>query len=254
MNKILLFIHYWTRNVVDLRRLILCVPLYAGYLFDLLGYSRMKEAEKLNLLDTVPCIFDKTQTTPFDRHYFYQDNWAFSLIKKSGVEHHVDVGSNIFFVSLLSWVTKVTFIDLRPLDAKLENLESKKGSILKMPFPDGSLQSVSCLHVAEHIGLGRYGDPLDPQGTRKAAKELARVLAPGGWLYFSLPVGKPRLCFNAHRIHSSGQIISYFPGLELVGFSAVDDSGEFHRKISLEELENAEYACGMFCFRKPPKG
>jgi SAM-dependent methyltransferase len=94
-------------------------------------------------------------------------------------------------------VTRVAFLDVRPLDADIEDLEPIAGSVLELPFADRSLPSVSCLHVAEHIGLGRYGDPLDPAGTRKAIAELQRVTAPGGQLLFSLPVGRQRLCFNA---------------------------------------------------------
>ena len=67
--------------------------------------------------------------------------------------------------------------------------------------------------MAEHIGLGRYGDPLDPLGTRKAAAELQRVLAPGGQLLFSLPVGRPRVEFNAHRVHDPHEVASWFDGL-----------------------------------------
>ena len=117
-----------------------------------------------------------------------------------------------------------------------------------MPFEEGSLESVSCLHVAEHIGLGRYGDPLDPLGTRKAAAELQRVVAPRGQLLFALPVGRPRVCFNAHRVHSPHDIVAMFPELQLVEFSGVDDTGAFRRHRTLEELEGAQYGCGMFRF------
>jgi FkbM family methyltransferase len=120
-----------------------------------------------------------------------------------------------------------------------------------MPFEDRSLESVSCLHVAEHIGLGRYGDPLDPFGTRKAATELQRVVAPGGQLLFALPVGRPRVCFNAHRVHSPNDVAAMFPELDLVEFSGVDDRANFRRHRSLDELEGAEYSCGMFRFVRP---
>jgi hypothetical protein len=119
-----------------------------------------------------------------------------------------------------------------------------------MPYDDNSLPSISCLHVAEHIGLGRYGDPLDPLGTKKAAKELSRCLARGGNLYFSLPVGKPKLCFNAHRIHSPWQILDYFPALKLVEFSGYDDQKRFVENADMRSFENAKYACGMFLFTK----
>jgi hypothetical protein len=108
----------------------------------------------------------------------------------------------------------------------------------------------SGLHVAEHVGLGRYGDPLDPDGTRKAAFELKRVVAPGGSLFFALPVGKPRLCFNAHRIHAAETICDYFSGLDLVEFSGVHDDGRFVEQVELSEFRQSKYACGMFWFKK----
>jgi SAM-dependent methyltransferase len=166
-------------------------------------------------------------------------------------ERHVDVGSRVDYVGFLTALTRVTFVDIRPLEAEVEGLDSVAGSVLDLPFEDRSLESVSCLHVAEHIGLGRYGDPLDADGTRKAATELARVLRPGGQLLFSGPVGRPRVCFNAHRIHSPEQIIAMFPELELVEFSGVDDAGAFRRGRAPEELNGARYACGLFRFGRP---
>jgi ubiquinone/menaquinone biosynthesis C-methylase UbiE len=153
-------------------------------------------------------------------------------------------------LGFLSSITKVTFVDIRPIETSLKNLNSIKGDILSLPFKDNSIQSLSCLHVAEHIGLGRYGDSLDPLGTEKACKELSRVLAKGGNLYFSVPIGKPKVCFNAHRIHSSEQILKYFNRLKLVEFSGVDDEGLFRENINIDAFSNSEYACGLFWFKK----
>jgi len=163
---------------------------YPAYLRDWFRYSRMEGAEPIRLRDTYPCLFDKKPKTGIDSHYFYQDIWAFKRVCALKPKLHVDVGSRVDFVGFLTAITRVHFVDIRPLDAtSLENIETKTASILDMPYPDGSLESISCLHVAEHIGLGRYGDPLDPLGTKKAAVELARCLARGGNLFFSLPVG-----------------------------------------------------------------
>jgi SAM-dependent methyltransferase len=221
---------------------------------DLQRYQSMPWSEPLFMENLQPCLTDDTPTSGYDSHYFYQDIWAFKRVLASGAKRHVDVGSRVDYVGFLSAVTDVTFVDIRPLMVNLERFRCMPGSILAMPFDDGSCASLSCLHVAEHIGLGRYGDPLNPLGTVEAARELERVLAPGGDLYFSLPVGRPRVCFNAHRIHSVEQILSYFSGLDLVGFSCVDDSGFFHEDVDPRALSSASYACGMFHFRKASAG
>lgn len=240
----------WFLPLFDYSRFVRGLQEYRYFFRSWRLYSRLPGAEALELSNAYPCLYDRTATTGVDAHYFYQNIWAMRRIKECAVSEHVDVGSLASFVGLLSTIVKVVFIDIRPLEVKLPNFESRSGTLLSLPFADNSVPSISCLHVAEHIGLGRYGDPLDPLGTRKAAKELSRVLAPRGHLYFSLPVGKPRVCFNAHRIHSPAQIIEYFSGLKLVELSGVTDLGEFIEGVSPDVLENASYACGMFHFTK----
>jgi len=249
-KKFLYLIYRWVSPLVDPIRFFSGIKNYIWFLSDLVKYSKIEGAEPIKAIDTYPCVHDKTATTYFDHHYFYQDIWAFRKIKENNARSHVDVGSRIDFVGFLTVITKVIFIDVRPLEANLSNLESKAGTILALPFKDNSVESISCLHVAEHIGLGRYGDPLDPKGTQKSARELARVLTPGGNLYFSLPIGKPKLCFNAHRIHSPDQIINYFSDLELVEISGVNDNNKFIKNIDINVLRNCNYGCGLFWFKK----
>ncbi len=213
-------------------------------------YKLLTNPEALNISDFYPCLDDNTTTTFFDAHYFYQGVWAFRKIKESGVKSHADVGSEIRWIGLLSTVTEVTFIDIRPLKTDLKDLIVKKGTILNMPLEENSVNSLSCLHVAEHIGLGRYGDKLDPEGTKKACKELSRILAVNGNLYFSVPVGRQKTYFNAHRVHSPRTIIEYFEGLKLIELSGVTDSGKFIENIDIDVLEKSKYACGLFWFRK----
>ena len=244
------FFRRWKRPLIR-SKIFSGLAKYPAYIKDMRIYSKMEGAETIALRDTYPCLFDKTSTTHIDSHYFYQDIWAFKRIRQINPEVHVDVGSNVNYVGFLTAITKVQFVDIRPLNVPyLENLENIKGSILEMPYENNTIESLSCLHVAEHIGLGRYGDSLDPFGTKKAAKELTRCLAKGGHLFFSLPVGKPKLCFNAHRIHSPKQILEYFKELKLVELSGTDDKKRFVENIDINILENAEYACGMFRFTK----
>ena len=202
------------------------------------------------LRNAYPCLHDRLPSTPVDAHYFYQDWWASRCIVDSNAETHVDVGSMVSFVGLLAASVKVVFVDVRPLVVHLQNLHPVQGDILTLPFGSGTIRSISCLHVAEHIGLGRYGGTLNPAGTRQACAELARVLAVGGHLYFSVPVGVPRICFNAHRVHSPEQILEYFHDLNLAGFACVDDRGVLHAHGQPLDFSRASYACGLFHLTK----
>jgi hypothetical protein len=237
--------------VVDVDRLVGAPRGYARFLADLRRYRALAPDEHVTIAEAYPQIHDRTETSAFDPHYFHQDTWAAQRVAELGPDRHVDVGSRVDYVGFLTAVTQVTFVDIRPLEASIEGLTSIAGSLLDMPFDDRSVASLSCLHVAEHVGLGRYGDPLDPQGTAKAAAELQRVLAAGGQLLFSGPVGRPRTCFNAHRIQAPQAIPLLFPELELVEFAGVDDAGRYARHRELDELAGERYACGMYRFVRP---
>jgi hypothetical protein len=220
------------------------------YVCDWRTYMRLPGAERLALIDSYPILSERTATTGFERHYFHLSCWASQRISASGVRHHVDVGSDHRMLGVLGAFIRVTFIDIRPLAVGVAGLQPLAGDILRLPLATNSVASLSCLHAAEHIGLGRYGDALNPLGTRQAAEELSRVLAPGGNLYFALPVGRPRVEFNAHRVHAPSQILEYFGGLQLAGFAAEDDAMRFHTQANSEDLGDADYACGMFWFQK----
>jgi len=111
---------------------------------------------------------------------------------------------------------------------------------------------LSCLHVIEHIGLGRYGDPIDPDGHLKAAAELSRVLRSGGQLLLGTPVGRERLCFDAHRIFDPATIVAMLKPLVLLTFALIDDGGTtIQREASFEQARRCTYGCGLFLFEKP---
>jgi SAM-dependent methyltransferase len=250
-GKLLLCGYRWVTQLCDPLHIIRGLAGMVWLFGDWRNYARLPGAERISLIDSWPQVHDRTGSMPFDAHYYYVSGWAARRIVASRLVRHVDVGSLALFANLLSATVPVTFVEYRPLHAHLSGMRCVAGDILHLPFADGSLESLSCLHVAEHVGLGRYGDRLDPQGTLLAARELARVLAPEGTLYFALPVGKPRLCFNSHRIHRAETIRDYFAELQLVEFSAVDDAGRFLEGAVLEDFSDADYACGMFCFKKP---
>jgi hypothetical protein len=184
-------------------------------------------------------------------HYFHQDLWAARHLYDRGIRRHVDVGSRVDgFVAHVLPFCEVEYVDIRPLDAHVSGLTFKAGSIVSMPFDTDSVASLSSLHVLEHVGLGRYGDPIDPNGYRLAAAELTRILAPGGTLLVGTPVGRERLCFDAHRVFDPQRIVKLFEPLRLESFALVEDGGDQVESASLENARKHEYACGLFVFRK----
>lgn len=183
---------------------------------DFLDYFSMfpqsGEAAEFESIAFFPCLDDATETTAIDKHYFYQNTWAARKIFQIRPESVVDIGSTVLYAGLISQFTPTTFVDIRPIDVTLPGLNVVSGSCLELPFGDGSQGFVTSLCVVEHIGLGRYGDPLLPGGTRLACAELNRIVKPGGHLIVSTNVGPPCITFNAHRIFSREQFLSYFPG------------------------------------------
>ncbi len=208
---------------------------------------------RLSWRDSYPCLEDWTAPAgATSGHYFYQDLWAAKKVYDSGVTHHVDVGSRLDgFVAHLIPFCQVTYVDIREVQSGLENLVYVRGSLLDLPFERGSVSSLSCLHVLEHVGLGRYGDPIEPDGHRKAAHELGRVLAPGGRLLIGVPVGVERVCFNAHRVLDPSSVLEMFVDLTLAEFSLIDDEAlTIIQDAPIEEARRCKYGCGLFEFTK----
>lgn len=235
----------------------------AGFIPYLLDYFRFQSNRKtqadtrfnVKLSELYPCLNDNTGKTPFDAHYIYHPAWAARILAKTGPEEHVDISSSLSFVTLVSSFIMVRFYDYRPAELNLTNLSSGAVDIVALPFADGSISSLSCMHVVEHIGLGRYGDPINSKGDLLAVMELKRVLKPGGDLLFVVPVGgDAKIMYNAHRIYTYDLVMKMFHGFELMDFSLVSDTkghvNDFISPASKENSDEATYGCGCFWFRK----
>ncbi len=201
----------------------------------------------------VPVLFENTPYTRFDTHYVYHTAWAARKVKEINAKEHVDISSSLYFSSLVSAFVPVKFYDFRPAKLNLSNLTSLPGNLLQLHFENDSITSLSCMHTVEHVGLGRYGDTIDPDGDLKAVKELERVVAKGGSLLFVVPVGKPRIQFNAHRIYSYKMVLEMFPELTLKEFSLIPDNALEKGMIynaTEEQSDKQMYGCGCFWFVK----
>jgi SAM-dependent methyltransferase len=197
-----------------------------------------------------PCLKDKITSTPFDQHYIYHPAWAARILAQIRPALHVDISSILSFSTIVSAFVPVKFYDYRPAQLHLNNLQSDFADLIKLPFENNYLQSLSCMHTIEHVGLGRYGDPLDAEGDIKAINELQRVAKQGGTILFVTPVGQPRIEFNAHRVYSFEQIVSYFSNCKLQEFSLIPDAGGLLQPADPALVQQQQYGCGCFWFIK----
>ncbi|OGD32501.1 hypothetical protein A3C91_02345 [Candidatus Azambacteria bacterium RIFCSPHIGHO2_02_FULL_52_12] len=217
---------------------------------DLKKYRAMKknDAFALPLENLKPCIFDKTNDTPVDPVYFYQDSWCAKKIFENKPAHHYDIGSKAEMVGIISQFTPTTMVDIRPINLAMPSFSFQTADILHLPFPDDSLPSVSSICVVEHIGLGRYGDALDPYGSEKAIDELKRVLAPGGDLYLSVPVDdRSKIYFNAHRAFTRDHILRLLKPLELL-----EEKYIYGRELCDTYDVTQGFGTGLYHVRKTP--
>jgi SAM-dependent methyltransferase len=205
-------------------------------------YNKLAENSKAQKKDLYPCLYDASSYTVIESTYFYQDAWAFERIYKNKPVNHIDVGSHHKFVSLLSKITTLTMIDIRPLSLGLNSINFLKGDILNLPFKNNSIDSLSSLCVIEHIGLGRYGDKIDPEGSEKAFLEINRVLKRGANFYFSVPIeNENKVYFNAHRAFKEDYILNQL----LQNFEILDKKYIYGNDFQ-NNLDNSMFGIGCY--------
>ena len=228
------------------------IPRYLSHLLKLYIQIRQSRGKHykfpsaIKLSKPLPEIYDpQIESGSASGHYYHQDLLVANKIFKKSPKVHLDIGSRIdgLISHLLSFEQKLLVGDIRPLNIKNQNCEFIQINLLD-ENECSKLQkfaSISCLHAIEHMGLGRFGDPIDYLGHLKAINNLSKLLSKGGTLYLSHPVGqKGRIQFNAHRIISLGEALETFKNCDLKvdEFSYVDDKGDLNK---VDDLKNIDY-------------
>ena len=146
---------------------------------DLCQYKRLNKRTSFEIKEQYiwPIIGDKYALAGMMENYFWQDLWAAKLIIKSGIKKHFDIGSRVdgFIAHLLSAGLDITMIDVREFPQKVDGLYTivDDATMLKQ-IEDKSIESMSALCSLEHFGLGRYGDPIDPEACFKCFNNIKR--------------------------------------------------------------------------------
>ena len=213
-------------------------------------------------LTLMPCLYDRYEEGGATRtEYFWQDLLVARWIFEARPQRHVDVGSRVDgFVAHVASFREIEVFDVRPITTHVPGIVFKQADLMRpvaLSSPEmGYCDSLSCLHAIEHFGLGRYGDPIDPQGYALGIANLARLLQPGGRFYLSIPIGKERVEFNAHRVFDPRTIIccAEANGLQLKELTVIGAGGAVSKvpsnEQSLLELAQSCYSLGIFVFNK----
>jgi SAM-dependent methyltransferase len=247
-NRVIRDIYFFLQGTSEFLKFrpLLMIKQYLWFLQQYKNYRKMKDNEKFKKTTWFPCLNDNLSHTPLDPTYFFQDSWAAKHIYKLKPKHHYDVGSSAKTIGILSQFVPITMIDIRPIELQLENLHFKQGSILELPFEDNSIETLSSLCVVEHIGLGRYGDDLDPMGSEKAIKELKRIMKIGGIILLSIPVdSENKIYFNAHRAFTREYILELFSG-----FKILDEKYHYGNRMFDKYEPSKGFGTGMFMLQK----
>jgi hypothetical protein len=228
------------------------VPFYLRDLRTLMGQQKNSDLP-FPFGNPYPCLLDKNAESGATKgHYFHQDLLVANRVFVNKPGRHVDVGSRIDgFVAHVASFREIEVLDIRELTDKIHNISFTRADLMG-PLDEalvGYCDSLSCLHALEHFGLGRYGDPVRFDGYLLGLNNIHSLLKQGGRLYISVPIGKQRIEFNAHRVFSLAYLLDLFKdGYRIDHFSYVDDAGDLHADISMTADEvNHNYGCNYGC-------
>lgn len=210
-----------------------------------------------------PCLQDWYEEGGVTKsEYFWQDLLVARRIFEAKPRRHVDIGSRVDgFVAHVASFREIEVFDVRPITTRVPGVVFRQADLMQPIAPvevgeDGCCDSLSCLHAIEHFGLGRYGDPIDPDGYQRGMANMARLLKPNGRFYLSAPIGQERVEFNAHRVFDPRTVIrcAQGNGLHLEQLTIVSADGTMSQSSLMEEhlqhLAKARYNLGVFIFKK----
>jgi hypothetical protein len=80
-------------------------------------------------------------------------------------------------------------------------------------------------------GLGRYGDPLDPDGDLKTMENMKKYLKPGGKMFLSVPIGIDILWWNSRRHYGQYRLPMLLKGWKVLDMYGIDLRSEESFKL-----------------------
>ena len=178
--------------------------------------------------------------------------WLYEALERFPVRGHevAVMGSEFpwYEAMILEYGGQPTTIEYRPIETDQPGLRTYTvEEFRKAPRQFDIAFSISSF---EHDGLGRYGDPLNPDGDLAAMRRMKDVVKPGGLLFLALPVGKDIVVWNAHRVYGRHRLPLLLAGWEVVATFGHNEALLDHDTIGGGEDRN--YVQPVFVLRNIP--
>jgi hypothetical protein len=253
--------YFFLKFGIDFKKILTIILRYPYYFIQAIYFIKISKKERLKFKFVLNAALNDAYSKAGNGKgiYFNMDLYVAQKIYQNNPIEHIDVGSRIDgLVAHVASFREITVLDIRPFDTEPKNIKFMRCD-LASEISDSlvnAADSVSSTFCIGHIGLGRYGDTLDPSGHITSFKNLTKILKDGGYLYLAVPIGPLRVEFNAHRVFSLNYLMSLFNQyFSVVEFSYVDDRGNFYENVELTKVLvesncNCNYGAGIFILRK----
>ena len=160
-------------------------------------------------------------------HYLETDSFLRQAMTKFSKEidgkEGVDMGAQSPWYSAFSLAHRAKKMFIIEYN-KIISRDSRITPFLKKNFDKSprKFDFATSISSFEHDGLGRYGDPINPNGDILAMNEMKKIVKKDGLLFLSVPVGRDALVWNLHRIYGELRLPNLIKGWELVGSFGFD--------------------------------
>jgi hypothetical protein len=151
-------------------------------------------------------------------YYGQTDNWLFHALVDFPI-----FGKDVLVIgSLMPWYELIllehhckscTVVEYREQPTKITGITYIQPHELK----DQKFDCIFSISSYEHDGLGRYGDPLNPNGDLESMKNVQHNLRDEGLMFLVVPVGQDEIVWNAHRVYGKVRMPKLIEHWNLIG-------------------------------------
>jgi len=208
--------------------------------------SSLRGSQKAIRLTVSPFAHDKHSESGTQQSiYFLQDISCSQYCMSKPYEKHIDIGSRVDgFVSQIAASRSIEVLDIRPSSSMINNINFIQGDITDTNDDLlGNYDLATSLHALEHVGLGRYGDSINPNGLEISLRNIRALTKVGGETLISLPVSSSQydiIEFNAQRIMSYISILDSlceaFEDDKLIWWCLADSSRALQQGNDIQRL------------------